>query len=479
MDSRPDVARAGLLAGVTCTVLGALGWYFGSGLQPWWWATWLAPLPLLWFAPRASARWAALAAPTAFALGGLNQWSYLRGLLELPLPIVLFSVLGPASLFMLAALVFRAHARRGRLLAAAWSVPVIGTAGAFVNALLSPHATFGLSAYTQMDALPVIQVAALAGPWPIGFVVWLLPATLAAMSLAPAARPALRVGAITTVVLAATLGYGGWRLHAPAAATSTTLRVGLLAVDGEVRADLATPAGARLLRRYASEIERLADAGARVVVLPETVFASGSLDNATLAELAQRRGLRILAGVAYRGAAAGERNMAVVYGGGDAPRSYAKQHLIPGFEDRYRPGRGLTMLSGEPRTGLAVCKDMDFTAIGRDYGLRATQLLLVPAWDFDADGWLHARMAVLRGVEGGFAVARAARDGQLTLSDDRGRVVAQASSKGTAGVASAIGDLPLRTTRTWYPRLGEWFGWLNVIAALALLASLGRRSPEA
>jgi hypothetical protein len=33
-------------------------------------------------------------------------------------------------------------------------------------------------------------------------------------------------------------------------------------------------------------------------------------------------------------------------------------------------------------------------------------LMLVPAWDFNADGWLHARMAVLRGVEGGYAIVR-------------------------------------------------------------------------
>ena len=186
--------------------------------------------------------------------------------------------------------------------------------------------------------------------------------------------------------------------------------------------------------------------------------------------------MRIVAGVDYRGDAKGERNMAVAYGDGSAPRSYIKQHLIPGFEDRYRAGRGTTLLSGDPRTGLVVCKDMDFTATGRDYALQATQLLLVPAWDFDVDGWLHARMGVLRGVEGGFAVARVARDGQLTLSDDRGRVIVATSSKGTSGVASAMGDLPIRTTRTWYPRLGEWFAWVTIAAAMTLLARLMRRS---
>jgi apolipoprotein N-acyltransferase len=51
-------------------------------------------------------------------------------------------------------------------------------------------------------------------------------------------------------------------------------------------------------------------------------------------------------------------------------------------------------------------------------------LLLVPTWDFNLDRWLHARMAVLRAVENGFALARSARNGLFTLSDNRGRILA-------------------------------------------------------
>ena len=49
--------------------------------------------------------------------------------------------------------------------------------------------------------------------------------------------------------------------------------------------------------------------------------------------------------------------------------------------------------------------------------------MLVPAYDFDRDASLHASMAVLRGVEGGFSVVRAARHGLLTVSDRYGRIV--------------------------------------------------------
>jgi len=42
------------------------------------------------------------------------------------------------------------------------------------------------------------------------------------------------------------------------------------------------------------------------------------------------------------------------------------------------------------------------------------------------DAWMHARQAILRGVENGFAVVRVASHGLATVSDDRGRVLAVA-----------------------------------------------------
>jgi apolipoprotein N-acyltransferase len=70
-------------------------------------------------------------------------------------------------------------------------------------------------------------------------------------------------------------------------------------------------------------------------------------------------------------------------------------------------------------------------------------------------------------VESGFALARAARKGRLTLSDDRGRVLAEASSERRD--AELVGDLPLRTTQTLYAQWGDWFAWLDLTLLVALL----------
>ncbi len=63
--------------------------------------------------------------------------------------------------------------------------------------------------------------------------------------------------------------------------------------------------------------------------------------------------------------------------------------------------------------------------------------MYVPAWDFIKDDWLHSRMAILRGVENGYAIVRTARQGALTISDYRGKVLYEASSANNREVALA------------------------------------------
>jgi hypothetical protein len=156
---------------------------------------------------------------------------------------------------------------------------------------------------------------------------------------------------------------------------------------------------------------------------------------------------------------------------------YDKQHLVPGLEWGYRAGHSIGLLPGQAApTGVAICKDLDFVVLGRAYARAGVGLLLVPAWDFINDRWLHSRMAVLRGAEGGYAIARVATDGLLTVSDDRGRILAERSSSESA-------DVLLNTTvrvghgGTFYSRTGDWFAWLCVVAAGACVAAAaaGRR----
>lgn len=472
MDSRPDFRTTGVW--LAATALAALAWWFGSGLQPHWWLTWLAPLPLLWLAPRTRARWLALAAFVAYAVGGLNLWPYLHEVIRLPSATIVMAIGGPALACMLAVLLYRRLLQRGHPVTATLAPATLWVAIEYVNSLTSPHGTWGSVAYYQMDALPVIQVAAVTGLWGISFWLWLLPAAMATQI-----RPNANSRSVAPLALALSLsllglGYGAWRLQAPA---GTTLRIGLLSLDAAPKPAFDSPVGQALLARSARAVDRLAMAGAKIVVMPETVFASPAATLPALAQLSRQYDVILDVGIDWHHDPHAERNTAMVYQPQEAsPSLYFKHHLIPGFESQYMPGDRYTLLKGMPRIGLAICKDMDFHDTGAAYAGRNAQLLLVPAWDFRIDGWLHARMAILRGVESGFAIARAASDGRLTLSDDRGRVLAEASSEGRD--AELVGDLPLRMTRTPYTRWGDWFAWLSLIGLVVILvvALRGSRS---
>jgi apolipoprotein N-acyltransferase len=464
MPSRTE--RSFVLGWLVATVLTATGWWLGSGTHPVWWATWLAPVPVLWLASRVRTAWAVAAAFVAMSVGSGNLWAYLHDHIRLPLPIVVYAMVLPGAIFALCVLFHKRLLLRGRPIAAALAVPVTWVAAAYANNLLSPHGTFFDIAYTQMDALPVIQVAAITGIWGVGALLMLV-ATAVAMSGAAQVPIASRIAIATasSLLLVASLTYGFWRLHAPA---ESTLRAGLVALEQTGRlVSIETPEGRARQDRYLEALSRLAAKGAQAVVLPEGTFATThSLPG--LAAWAEREGIVVDVGVDFQGEPGLERNMAMAFQPGiNAPTTYNKRHLIPGFEDRFTPGTEDRMLSGTPRVGLAICKDMDFQDIAVAYGRRHAQLLLVPAWDFVADGWLHSRMAIMRGVEGGFAIARVARSGRLTLSDDRGRVLAEASSE--QDDAELVGNVPLRETSTLYARWGNWFAWLDGAAWLALV----------
>ncbi|MGH9694361.1 MAG: nitrilase-related carbon-nitrogen hydrolase, partial [Bryobacteraceae bacterium] len=127
---------------------------------------------------------------------------------------------------------------------------------------------------------------------------------------------------------------------------------------------------------------------------------------------------------------------------------------------------------------IEICKDMDFPRLSREYGSEGVGLLLVPAWDFRIDDWLHGRMAILRGVESGFTIARTAKQGLMTVSDNRGRVSAQQSS-GAAPFSVLIATAPVSHAGTLYARWGDWFAWLDIAALIALSLMRGARAGKA
>jgi apolipoprotein N-acyltransferase len=121
---------------------------------------------------------------------------------------------------------------------------------------------------------------------------------------------------------------------------------------------------------------------------------------------------------------------------------------------------------------VAICKDLDFTNPARGYGRADVGLMLAPAWDFRVDGFYHGHMAVMRAVEDGFSLARAARRGLLTVADNRGAVVAEIASD-TAPFATVLATVATGHSGTLFLLLGDWFGWCAIVLLLLVLVGSG------
>lgn len=471
-------------AGAAALVLSATALFFSTGLHPIWWLTWLAPVPVLVFAHRARPLPAACVAFGAWLAGGLNMWTYL-GRVEVPVGVRLLAVTVPAVVFACAALLGRALAVRGHVVAAALAVPALWVTVEYLQSLLSPHGTFGSIAYSQMDFLDAVQVAAVCGIWGVSFLVLLVPSAVGAL-LSPHATAGARtqLGALCLALLAVALGYGFARLYMEPNAVAL-VPVGLAASDiPELPVAADTPEAAHALDAYVTELDALGAGGARFVVLPETVAAVSDADAPRVfdrfASTAARHRMGVVVGFDRKSGDA-EFNTAVEFPPDGAPSVYRKRHLVPGLEARYTPGTAVSV-SGDAVSswGVAVCKDMDFPPLGRQYGDAGVPLMLVPAWDFESDAWLHSRMAMMRGVESGFAIARSARQGMLTVSDDRGRVVAERASD-SAPVATLLARVPVGGGGTFYARFGDWFAWLCcglLVGVILLLAVSPRRRAD-
>ncbi len=463
--------RAATATAAVC--LASALFFGGSGLHPVWWLAWFAPVPVLLISARASRRAAFGLSALAWFLGSLNMWHYLLRAIEVPLPLVLLLSLVPACLFGLAVLLFRGFVLRGALWRAVLVFPAFWVTFEYLNSLASPHGTFPNIGYTQMDFLPVLQVVSVTGIWGIGFCLFLLPATMSALlSQYGTRRDKVRLAIVIGVFLALLLGFGSWRLIATPS-PEHSVRIGLVATGTGTTFPHDDRAALALFQDYSAQAAGLAAQGAQLIVLPEKIAlisdpATSQVD-AMYAAAAARAKANILVGL-DRGTIARRVNEARLYSpAGTLSAIYVKHHLVPGFEDADQPGTKITALDQPTGTwGIQICKDLDFPGLSRQYGARRVALLLVPAWDFTLDGWLHGRMAVMRGVESGFTIARAAKQGLLTISDARGRILAQQDAA-TVPLASLVATAPLRHDDTLYVRWGDWFAVLNVVGLGVLL----------
>jgi apolipoprotein N-acyltransferase len=444
---------------------------FSYANNPFWWAAWLAPAPALAAVLYASARFRLSVGLAVGLVAGCSTFGYhvTTGSATAAILIGLAYALAWGGALRIAA---KAAERWPAMVAAL----VLPASWAAIDTLLihfSPHGSAGSLAYSQAGVLPVLQIASLGGV-PAVTLLLLLPGSLAGLALArwlgsSNVRSLFQATLFTGLIVAGVLLFGWWRLGGEAGLSNATVAM--------IASDSAAPDGRtweRFMADYRAAIEEAARPGV-TVLLPEAVIRtdlakSRHIARAFAAFARARRATLIVGMVVNEGGRVTNRALVATPAGHSA--YYVKQHLVPGLERGSTPGdRNLLFASAAARTGVAICKDMHFPTLGRSYARDGAQLMLVPALDFDVDDRMMAAVTAMRGIEGGYAVARAARHGLSFVSDPYGRIVAEQRSG--AATVTLISRAPLAlSTQTFYARAGDLFGWVCVAAWLGMVLAL-------
>jgi apolipoprotein N-acyltransferase len=292
------------------------------------------------------------------------------------------------------------------------------------------------------------------------------------------------------------LTYGVMRLYSTPKASDSVL-VGL--VETHAGRNIFPPdpqSTMALLQEYAAQVQPLAARGAQFVIFPEMSALVPDSSSAQVDELFEKVAsgahVRVLLGILHV-TDHGAYNEGRFYSAtGELEAVYRKHHLVPTWEAHSTPGTKISVLAC-PRTakedhssdvqagsrppgkiGIEICRDMDYPGLARHYGKQQVGLVLVPAWDqgVGVDAAWHGHLALMRGVEDGFAMVRDAKNGLLTASDDRGRVLAEEPTRHDGALVTILVRVPVRHDATLYQKWGDWFAWADLAVLVALLALL-------
>ena len=463
-------------------------------------AAWLAPLFLLRFARTTPARWAL---PSLAVTGALATYVSFRG--ALPMSQTLLLAAGGAVLTPIPYAVDRLL--RGRLtgLGRTLVFPMADTAVAFF-AGFGAFGTMGHLAGTQVENLPLLQTAAVAGQWGIGFLVMWAAAVANELWEGRGRRTATVCG----VVLAGVLLLGGARLAfatpegpnvriagiAPNRAATDALMAAAIAPGPRTapqRADIRTQYFEPLLADLLTRTRQAARSGADIVVWAEASAFTFLEDRQTLLDraraVAREEQIYLQVGVVHllptTATPFNEIRAILVDPRGEVRWDYLKTSTPLG--DGNVPGPGVLPTVDTPygRLSTVICFDASFPGLIRQAGRAGVDILLVPSSDWEQVTGALAEQATLRAVENGVNLVRPARQGVSIAVDHHGRVLSRDDSWFTGDPRTTeqtmIVSVPTHGVRTPYALLfGDVLCWLSlgglVVAAVVVIRR--RRGPR-
>ncbi len=420
----------------------------------------------------------------------LNQYGHLPGAVSVFLLLLLTAYL--ALYFSAFAFVLRwAQARMEipeTLLA-----PPLWVSLEYIRGFLFSGFPWELLGYSQYLTLPLVQIADITGVYGVSFLIVLVNAAVYRFLEAfidrnwkPVQKEILAAG----LLLAASAGYGYWRLAgiSPQSKEGTPVRISL--IQGNIPQDVKWEPKFQeeTMRSYADLTLRTRHLFPNLVIWPETAtpfFFQDSLPHQSrILELSRAMRTHLLFGSpAYdrKGRETRYYNSAFLISpeGKEAGR-YDKIHLVPfgeyaplsgilgftrdiiGAMGDFQPGEEVRNLAvPQGKFGILICYEVIFPDLTRQFVDRGARFLV----NITNDAWFgrtaapyqHISMAALRAVENRVPIARAANTGISGFIHPSGQIL-QASEIFTKSIL--FGILYIKKTWSFYTQFGDLFSYL-------------------
>ena len=271
---------------------------------------------------------------------------------------------------------------------------------------LSPLASWGSPAYTQLDHLPLLQLASVAGLAGVTFLVSLVAALLENALASGGAAARRSIGTAATLVAAA-YALGQVRLALAERTPVATTLAAAIATDSDMTG-LPFPERARTEAWDAALLERsrrAAAAGARLVVWPEAATVVRPDDEDAWLERLSRevRAIGVDVLVAYVVPTSErplryENRARLLRGDGEVAFTAHKRHPAPG-EPSIRHDEPIAFADWDyGRVSAAICYDYDFPRLALEQARLGVDLVALPASDWRGIDPVHARMASVRAM---------------------------------------------------------------------------------
>lgn len=434
--------------------------------------SWLLPVPFLRYV-RLRPGWRGSAAVALALVLGLTV-AVLRIVTE-PIPLIMapmFSV--PIGLLSVAA-----YALVGNVsLRPAFRIPAFAAVAALAELVqreATPLLSWGALGYSQVEDLPLMQLASIGGLGLLSFLIHAVGATLEAALAGERVRGPV-LGLAGALVLAH--GWGSARLQATESTGAETVLVATVDTPSDIGGPDLPPD--EVVQDWnatlAARTRRAAAAGAQLVVWTEASTLARRDDvpalHAMLSALAVETGVELVVGyvVPLEGPRFRYENTYVfVRPDGSVHHTYLKHRPVPGEPAVRGTAPQQVVETAIGQVGGAICYDYDSPSLALGHARLDADLVAVPSSDWRGIDPVHTRMAAVRAIEGGHSVLRSTRWGLSAGVDPVGRMRAWRSSFDDDDGVLLV-RLPREGRWTLFSVLGEL--GVGVLLGLVLITSV-------